>query len=155
METYIKSRCYQLAPLSEEHQEGMLFIKRIRAGIKNISGNRLRSYITWYWKNHIRPHFFQEERVLLPYIPAWNFLGQRLQEEHDEIRELVIAIDYDPQKQSMESFCNLIESHIRFEEEQVYSYLERQLGKNKLDVIYAELTCCPNETEPWGDEFWK
>lgn len=156
MKTYIQSRFRQLVPLSKEHEDGMIFINRIRAGLdKKVAVDRLGRYICWYWKNHIRPHFFLEERILLPYIPASNFFGKRLQEEHDEITELIIAIDDDPQKESMNSFCKLIEAHIQFEEEHLYSYLERQLGKNQLDAIYRVLMNHPVNNEAWHDEYWE
>ena len=69
-------RSYQLKPLSQEHRDGMLYINRLREGLGRISIERLNQYTRWYWKNHIRPHFFQEERILLPYTLV--LIGQSL-----------------------------------------------------------------------------
>ena len=62
MDTQQHTRSRQLAPLSREHEDGMLFITRIREGLGKYSIERLSHYTRWYWKNHIRPHFFHEEK---------------------------------------------------------------------------------------------
>ena len=65
------NRSPELAPLSKEHHNALLFVWKIRQGLKNdTSINKLRSYTIWYWKEHTKPHFFQEEKILLPYMPA-------------------------------------------------------------------------------------
>src|SRR5688572_25988917 len=83
-------RSYQLKPLSQEHRDGMLYINRLREGLGRISIERLNQYTRWYWKNHIRPHFFQEERILLPFMPADHPLSVKLLDDHAYIRHLIL-----------------------------------------------------------------
>jgi len=59
-------RSPQLAPLSREHHDGLMFVWNLRQGLKNgTSNDELRKYILWFWTNHIKPHFFQEGKNFL------------------------------------------------------------------------------------------
>lgn len=132
----------------------MLFVDRIRSGLDKMSIDRLCNYTRWYWQNHIRPHFYQEERILLPYLPQDHPLATQLKEEHAYIRELVIALDNEADAQSFSSLCDLLDKHIRFEEEQVFTFLENTVSEKQLDTIAAELKEHPLEIAKWDDEFW-
>ena len=154
MDTQQHTRSRQLAPLSREHEDGMLFISRIREGIGKYSIERLRRYTGWYWKNHIRPHFFHEEKILLPYMPADHPWAKKLKEDHAYIRDLVLSLDQDAHTQAFKSLCDLIDTHIRFEEEQLFTYLEQNLTEEELDEIYTELEKKPVDAEEWSDTFW-
>lgn len=62
-------RCKQLIPLSREHHDGLLFVWKLRQGLKNnTTVGVLRNFCNWYWTQHIKPHFHQEEKILLQYI---------------------------------------------------------------------------------------
>jgi hemerythrin-like domain-containing protein len=149
-----KTRSSQLTPLSAEHREGMLFLNRIREALDQVSIERLRSYTLWYWKNHIKPHFYQEEKILLPYMPADHPLALKLQDDHAYIRDLILSLDQDADKQSFRSLCDLLDSHIRFEEREVFSYLEQNLSENQLNTIHTQLETHPVTAEEWKDLFW-
>src|SRR5688572_14989203 len=59
-------RSEQLAPLSREHHDGLLFAWKLRQGLaKAIPVETLSSYCIWYWKNHIKQHFHHEEDIIL------------------------------------------------------------------------------------------
>ncbi|HEX6193491.1 MAG TPA: hemerythrin domain-containing protein [Chitinophagaceae bacterium] len=154
MDTQQQTRSRQLSPLSREHVDGMLFVKRIREGIGKYSIDRLNHYTRWYWKNHIRPHFFHEERILLPYMPAGHQWSIKLKEEHAYIRDLVLSLDQDADVQAFKSLCDLIEAHIRFEEQDLFTYLEQTLTKEELDNIHKQLEEKPVDAEEWEDAFW-
>jgi hemerythrin-like domain-containing protein len=153
MET-TKARSSQLTPLSKEHRDGMLFVTRIRQALDRVSIERLRNYTLWYWKNHIRPHFYQEERILLPYIPADHTLAVKLKDDHAYIRDLILSLDLEADKQSFKSLCDLLDAHIRFEEQHVFGYLEQQLTEIELDTIHGQLEQHPVIAEEWKDVFW-
>src|SRR5689334_19928221 len=113
-------RSPSLQPLSREHHDGLLFVWKIRQGLKNgTSTEKLVRFAGWYWKNHIRPHFFQEEKIILPLVPS-SPLIERMKTEHDYIRELVIDIDKDPLREDLVRLADLIERHIRFEERELF-----------------------------------
>jgi hemerythrin-like domain-containing protein len=148
-------RSPQLAPLSREHHEGLLLVWKIHQGLKNnIDPERIRKYILWYWQNHIKPHFYQEEKILLPYLPAKNELARRLQREHEQIREMILSLDLEADKNLFAVLAKFLDDHIRFEERDLFGYLEQILSKDQLDVISTQLEEHPVTESDWEDEFW-
>ncbi len=148
-------RSKQLAPLSREHHDGLLFAWKIRQGLNNgTSFSKLREYTVWFWKNHIKPHFFQEEKILLPYMPSAHPLAEQLKNEHAQIRELILHLDKEADKQSFTILCDLLDKHIRFEERQLFGYLESSLTAEQLDEIYPQLEAHPQSCGTYNDEFW-
>jgi len=149
-------RSVQLQPLSREHHDGLLFVWKIKQGLeKRISPERLKRFASWYWRNHIRPHFFQEEKVLVPFMPEGHPMAVQLKKEHDYIRELIIRIDREPDPHDFSRLANLLETHIRFEERELFQYLEQHLSQEQLSQIAEKLEQHPVScTEEWKDEFW-
>ena len=156
IETTPIKRSPQLQPLSREHHDGLLFVWKIRQGLNNhINLERLRDYTGWFWKHHIKPHFFQEEKVLLPFMPASHLLAIQLKKDHDYIRELILSIDKEADRYDFVTLSNLLESHIRFEEREVFQYLEEHLSGQQLTEIYEKLEEHPVSCEEeWKDGFW-
>jgi hemerythrin-like domain-containing protein len=148
-------RSPQLAPLSREHHEALLFIWKVRQGLKNgTSIDKLRSYTLWYWKEHVKTHFFQEEKILLPYMPAGHPMAEQLKKEHDQIRELVLTLDKEADEPTLTQLCDLVDKHIRFEERQLFGFIESSLNQAQLDTIKKELAEHPVSCEVWEDVFW-
>src|SRR5512138_3624231 len=82
-------RSEQLINLSRDHHEALLFIWKIRKGLKNGTPlSLIGEYIKWFWENHLKEHFEQEEQVLLPYLPG-DAMSARLVDEHSMVRQLV------------------------------------------------------------------
>ncbi len=149
-------RSVQLQPLSREHHDGLLFVWKLRQGLaNNTPAYAMRDYTSWYWKHHIKAHFFQEEKILLNYIEKSNPLAQKLKSDHDNIREIVLKIDRDADSYDFFWLCNLLESHIRFEEREFFGFLESELTENQLTEIYGQLEKHPVScVEEWKEEFW-
>lgn len=149
-------RSIQLQPLSREHHDGLLFVWKIREGLaKQTSMERLRKYAGWFWRNHMRPHFYQEEQFLLPYVPAGSPLAAKLKTDHEEILELMIAIDREADKYELSLLANLTEKHIRWEEKEFFQYLEDHLTEQNMDDIKVKLAEKPVLCEEeWKDAFW-
>ena len=153
-------RSKELAPLSREHHDGLLFVWKIKQGLSNgTSLATLCSYTRWFWSNHMKPHFKDEEKVLVKFLPADNPLVSQMFNEHAHIREGIISLDKDPDPNLLQSVVEYINNHIRFEERELFAYAEQTLTPGQLNEIYNEL---PNdshcETDPiaigWKDEFW-
>jgi hemerythrin-like domain-containing protein len=148
-------RSTQLAPLSREHHDGLLFVWKIKQGLQNnTSIDTLCKYSLWYWRHHIKPHFYQEEKILIPCMPADHPMVIRLKEEHDHIRELILGLDREPDKRTLELLADLLNQHIRFEERELFNYLEKTLTAEKLDEIFTQLEEHPVKKAEWTDEFW-
>lgn len=149
-------RSKELAPLSREHHDGLLFVWKIKQGLANgTSVETLRAYTLWFWDNQIKSHFNDEEKILIKYLPADNPLVKQMIREHEQIRDLIVSIDQEPDKRSLELFAELLNNHIRFEERQLFKYVEETLSPEQLNHIYLELYkeqhCV---TSDWKDEFW-
>lgn len=149
-------RSKQLAPLSREHHDGLLFSWKIKQGLVNgTTLTILRNYTLWFWQQHIKPHFFQEEKILIPYLTTGHLMTERLKEEHDYIRELILGLDDEADKHTLVILCDLLEKHIRFEERELFVYLEKTLSTKNLDEILRQLEKYPVVCkEEWKDEFW-
>ena len=148
-------RSKELAPLSREHHDGLLFAWKIKQGCANGTPiETLCNYTRWFWANHIKPHFRDEEKVLVKFLPTDNALVQQMLKEHAQIRDLVISLDREPDSNSLQLLAEFINNHIRFEERQLFAYAEENLTPEQLDEIYKDL---PQELQcntEWKDEFW-
>ena len=148
-------RSKELSPLSHEHHDGLLFVWKLREGLKNnIAPARLKEFTIFYWQQHIKPHFYQEEHVLSKFIPIGNLLVKQMHEEHALIRELILSLGDDASIETFTSLADVIYKHIRFEERQLFEWVEENLNKEQLQEIYNELEEHPLCGSDWKDEFW-
>jgi hemerythrin-like domain-containing protein len=149
------TRSKELSPLSHEHHDGLLFVWKLRQGSKNnIALGRLKSFVIFYWQQHIKPHFYHEEQVLSKHIPADNPLIKRMQDEHALIRELILSLGDDVSAENFSILADVIYKHIRFEERELFEWAETNLSKEQLEEIYKELEEHPLCGSDWKDEFW-
>ena len=148
-------RSAQLTPLSRAHHDGLLFAWKLRQGLANGTGlETLKKYCCWYWNNHIKQHFHQEEGILLKYIPSAHAMATQLKEEHDNIRELILSIDRKPDAITIGILADFITRHIRFEERALFNYLEQNLRPGQLDDIFFQLEIESIASIDWNEEFW-
>ena len=153
-------RSKELAPLSREHHNGLLFVWKIRQGLTNgTTIEMMCNYSRWFWINHIKPHFKDEEKVLIQFLPADNTLVRQMVAEHEQIRELIITLDKDQDEGGLKSLADLLEKHIRFEERKLFAYAEKALTVDQLKSISKQLAAEPYcDTDPmaigWKEEFW-
>ena len=148
-------RSRQLAPLSREHHQGLLFVWKLEQGLRNNTPVEvLRDFCNWYWKQHINPHFGQEEFILLRHLPSDHKLALQLKDEHDDIREMILSIDIDPDKETVKRLADFLEKHIRFEERELFNHFENILTTEQLDSIYRQLEERPMCSIEWSNEFW-
>ena len=148
-------RSKELTPLSREHHDGLLFAWKIKQGLANgTSVETLCNYTRWFWTNHIKPHFKDEEKVLVKFLPAHDALVQQMFKEHAQIRDLIISLDKEPDSNSIQLLAEFINNHIRFEERVLFVHVEKTLTQEQLDEIYKELPHDLHCDTEWEDEFW-
>src|SRR5258708_4613437 len=129
-------RSKELAPLSRVHHTGLLFTWKIRQGLSNgTSGELLRNFVLWTWQHRIKPHFFQEEKILIPYMAPGDPMTARLKDEHEQIRELILSLDDVADEQTFIILCDLVDKHIRWEERELLGYMEGLLNPQQLEII--------------------
>lgn len=142
-------------PLRDEHVDGMVFANRLRDFARQVAPERIARYTGWYWMHHIRPHFFHEEKILLPFLPAGNLLAKRLRDEHADIRDLILQLDREPDAHDFKLLAKLLEHHIRFEETELFPWLETHLTENELGQVKTAIAACPLQRSTWTDAFWE
>ncbi|MCJ8154547.1 hemerythrin domain-containing protein [Chryseobacterium sp. SSA4.19] len=144
-----------LVPLSRDHHFGLLCCWKIRQGIKkDISYERIRKYINFYWEKNLSGHF-EIEDTILPEVKN-NNLQIQMENEHREINRLINNIKQSDNKELLADFADLLYQHIRFEERTVFPHLEEHLSADQLSEIGAQLDGLHHkEQDDYPDEFWK
>lgn len=152
-------RSAELAPLSRDHHSGLLLCWKIKTGIqKGISAGRITDYVLFYYKNHLEEHFSEEEKYIFPLLPADHEMRIRAYKEHESIVSQIqaLASGKNINYVTLEQLEALLNSHIRFEERQLFPYIEQMPDKDSL-VKAGDIIAALHEgiTEPvWDDEFW-
>ena len=149
-------RNVHIIPLSRDHHHGLLFCWKIRQGInRNASPERVQSYVDYFWKQHLLQHFHDEEKIL--FLDRKNALCQTAIAEHRQIEELVRKLSSSkPDKAQLLRLADLIHDHIRFEERELFPWLESELSIAELAEIGGKLqeSHSANKGDSFCDEFW-
>lgn len=152
-------RSEHIVQLSREHHFSLLFCWKVRKGVKTqIEVNRILKYIFYFWEDHLLPHF-SEEDILFEHVDDEHV--QRAYKEHKEINETVEKLrsaESDEEKISLSSkVADLVDSHVRFEERELFPHLERAIPESTLKIIGEKLLEAQPEAlqDDYEDEFWK
>ncbi|RYY66201.1 MAG: hemerythrin domain-containing protein [Chitinophagaceae bacterium] len=148
-------RSPQLQPFSREHHEGLLLAWKIRRGLANgIALTRIADYVLWFWNRELEDHFRREEAAFHPALPGAPGL-QRMQEEHEEIEGLLQVLAQIPDEALLEEIAAKVHDHIRFEERELFPWIEEALGTGRLDALQVLIEGKKENAGPgWTDEFW-
>jgi hemerythrin-like domain-containing protein len=145
-------RSAELTPLSRDHHEGLLLVWKIRQGFRNGTELlRIADYVRWFWKTHLDVHFREEEQLFTPILPQGNEWLQQMLNEHSQLREMANKKEWN--ETSLESFAQLLNDHIRFEERTLFPFIEQQASPEQLRAIYESHSAEKNNAV-WKDEFW-
>jgi hemerythrin-like domain-containing protein len=151
----LKRSSYMVA-LSRDHHVGLLFCWKIREGInKGASFDRITGYVRFFWEEHLREHF-QEEEILL-FNQHDDALTRRGKAEHVSLENLFRMITSGQLKEpNFLAFTEQLTAHIRFEERELFPFLEKTLTVPVLTAvrdILIKLHSVPFE-DKYADEFW-
>jgi hemerythrin-like domain-containing protein len=148
-------RSEQLAPLSREHHEGLLFVWKLKQGLKNGTDIKtIAEYVQWFWEGHLQEHFREEEEILARYLPADDALVHRMIDEHQSIEALVHINENIADDALLEQLANELNDHIRFEEREFFPHAEKTISVEALNAIYEQLSKEPAQCGAWPNEFW-
>jgi hemerythrin-like domain-containing protein len=144
-----------IVPLSKDHHFGLLCSWKVRQGLKKETEvSRIRNYILYFWKQHLKQHFREEEEILFLYLEDEYTI--RIQKEHREIENIISAMSSSENTDLISDFADLLEQHIRFEERDWFPHLEEKLDTSALEKIGSGLQEIHNkEQDDYEDEFWK
>lgn len=147
-----------LIKFSREHHFGLLLTWKIRQGIKrNIEAGRISSYALFFFENNLQKHFTEEEKTLFAKLPEEDSLKRQAIREHTKLYALVNDIRRDKQNtQLINEFADALESHIRFEERNLFNHLQNKLTETELMQIASHQGMQECEAdESWSDRFWE
>jgi hemerythrin-like domain-containing protein len=145
-----------LQPLSREHHQSLLLCWKIRIGFrKNVEVSLIKSYVDWFYKNHVQSHFELEEKHVFSILGKEHELVKRALAEYRKLRRLF--------KEENEVVKNLglieekLEAHIRFEERILFNEIQKMATRKELKEM--ELLHMGSDSlkkpQEWKNEFWK
>jgi hypothetical protein len=146
-----------LVQLSKDHHFALLLVWKIREGIKNsIDAERIRKYAVHFSEVDLLPHFNDEEELLLVVLNADDKMRLRTEKEHAQLREMMTGLKSPATgNNSLLLFAMALESHIRFEERELFNYLQEHLSEKELTEIATALTERQHPASTlWTDAFW-
>ena len=147
-------RSNELAPLSREHQDGLLLVWKIRQGVrKQIAPERIVCFCKWFWENDLQPHTLNEERLLSKVLHLEHPMLQQMFAEHKLIRQKFIELSEATTYDDLEIIATMLNDHIRFEERQLFNEVEKLATPEDLQVVAKQLEH-KNTCAVWEDEFW-
>ena len=144
--------------LSRDHHFGLLFSWKIKQGIaRNVDTIRMRDYLNFFWSEHLKDHFLDEEVLLFNRLDAEEPCVQA-KKDHQQIVNLIEAANAADQGDYLvyEKLISFLNDHIRFEERVVFPHLEKVLSESTLNSIGRFLERQHHEfIDDYKDEFWK
>lgn len=144
-----------IIPLSREHHFGLLCSWKVREGVRlGIEYDRIKAYINFFWKERLSPHFNTEDVVFRNIDKEEKMLT--MEQDHVEIENLITLINQSENYDLMIQFADLLQSHIRFEERELFPAIEKKLSEYELAAMGNQLIQLVIEgDEDYPDMFWK
>lgn len=147
-----------LIELSRDHHHGLLLGWKIKQGLKrHTTIAELVSYVKHFAREALFPHFQEEEDQVLIYLDREDSYHKRTISEHLEIRELInrISTCQTVDSDMLLSLAHKVEAHIRFEERELFPYIETQLTIQELDEMGRLISSMHQPySETYANEFW-
>lgn len=159
MDTKPIKRSADIMKLSREHHFSLLFCWKIREGVKKKTAPwRIMQYVQYFWDEHLRPHFAEEEAIL--FAPLQDEMVLKAIAEHEVIKQRVEALKVLPDINAADEFMKFadeLDKHVRYEERELFPYLEKNLTEAQLEAIGRRLNALPADPlqDDYEDEFWK
>lgn len=149
-------RSESLIALSREHHFALLLVWKIRQGQRlNVAPERIANYTEKMFSEFLEQHFLEEERYVYSILPEDHPLRMQGLNEHDELRSLINRIGLTAGGNNLGIFAHVLESHVRFEERELFSFLQDYFPK-ELEAAHNLMPKHGPITEPlWHDPFWE
>ena len=141
-----------LKAISREHHHGLLLSWKIRNGVKKeIAPERIKTYIDWFYVEHLLPHFELEEKYVFPILGNENELVKKALTEHRRLVRL-----FESETTNMKNLIQIeeeLESHIRFEERVLFNEIQEVATEEQLVQVKIHHTE-ENFVDNVEDAFW-
>ena len=131
-----------LIPLSQQHHNGLalcvLTRRSLAAGTSPENIAKLAKRVIDRYELELVNHFEIEEQVLFPACGPLPIIEELLR-EHRAVEALVGELRSAPSPDMLEQFCELLTTHIRKEENQLFEQAQRSLPREELDRLGQEI----------------
>ncbi|WP_421812422.1 hemerythrin domain-containing protein [Flagellimonas sp.] len=123
-----------LQGVSREHHHGLLLCWKIRTGLaKNISPDRIKTYVDWFFDVYLRPHFELEENHIFPILSHDHPWVKKALADHRRLTRLFTSTDHGIK--TLGQIEEELERHIRFEERQLFNEIQQLANEAQLNII--------------------
>jgi hemerythrin-like domain-containing protein len=131
-----------LIPLSHQHHNGLALCVMTRRALAADSSAqnlpKLARRVVDRYELELFNHFEIEEQVLFPVCGAMPLVAE-LVAEHRAMEGMVERLRTHPSAELLEEFCELLSSHIRREERELFEEIQRTLPRETLLAAGAEI----------------
>ncbi len=142
-----------LQPLSREHHHGLLLCWKIRTGLsKNVSPERIKKYVEWFYSEHIEAHFEVEEQHIFPLLGMNHQMIKKAMAEHRRLKRLFTGEE--EVEKSLSRIEDELERHIRYEERELFPKIQETASEEQLEMVNRVHQESPF-VDNTDDEFWK
>jgi hemerythrin-like domain-containing protein len=151
----------QLQPLSHQHHNGLMAALLLKKGVeKQADTTVMDDFIVSVWNDELRNHFIKEEVYLHPHvlqIPSLMEKYELMKAEHHQIRHLIDAIrSGDSNVARITDFYTLLEKHIRFEERELFPFIEQNIQPEQLNELGRNLQVLESKAcSDYPVKFWE
>lgn len=142
-----------LQGVSREHHHGLLLCWKIRTGLtKNISLERIKVYVDWFYTNYLVPHFELEETYIFPIVGNDHPWVKKALSDHRRLIRLFTVTKAD--MKTLGQIEETLEKHIRFEERQLFNHIQQVATDTQMNILAKKHN---NEkfNDNTSDPFWE
>ncbi len=135
--------------LSHDHHHGLILAQLIKKGspqYKNLpfTTEGKRDYAVQFYNTELIRHFEEEEKVLYPLVKSRDkeidSLFEEIITEHRKIKKLITRLESDEDvDDTMDELGYLLESHIRKEERELFTAIQKILTEEELIQLEKKL----------------
>tara|TARA_R110001583_G_scaffold71272_2_gene201079 strand:+ start:3172 stop:3624 length:453 start_codon:yes stop_codon:yes gene_type:complete len=146
-------RHQSLQEFSRDHHQALLLCWKIKVGLsKEIALNRIKTYVNWFYKNHILEHFQLEEKYMFPVLGSKHPLIIQALEEHKLL--LTLFENTSEIENSLTKLHIKLKEHVRFEERILFNEIQNNATNEELELI-EKFHGKKNFIDNLEDVFWK
>ncbi len=126
-----------LVRFSREHHSGLMLVFKLRRGISNsVRASELTEEVISAYNSELVPHFLDEEENLFSAMSPDDPMRVRAEKDHHQIRNYISQMEKNAGSvELLSEFADLLESHIRFEERELFNRLQEILSEEQLKKI--------------------
>jgi iron-sulfur cluster repair protein YtfE (RIC family) len=138
-----------LHSLSHDHHQGLILAQQLKKGAPQYKGmpstiEEKKNYTIIFYNTDLKKHFLKEEEILFPLVKGRNSVVDNqineIIDEHRKMENLISEMKITEDLTTMlHEFGTLLEKHIRKEERELFTKIEKLLSENELSEIESKL----------------